>query len=240
MIYSGKHKDYEICVFACDIDELFYSHMKPDWLTKVGAKGWLSHNAHRVYLRAFVFCDTVLERHKNGQMGFKDPVIIWANKEKGLFSVHPGQNRIILKMLLPEVRMVGWVVDNTVHSRTEYNGIFNNIKPIVRDKDGNRKLLWQMQHRSNVPGEDQYHQALATDTYLGDQQYDTESRKHKWEWLQHERGFSCYVGNKYYYDIGRPTAKYDFDNIAGIYQAFLHHFFDYPYEKWDKLYFKEL
>jgi hypothetical protein len=143
-------------------------------------------------------------------------------------------------MLLPEVRMVGWVLDNTVRSRQAYKGIFNNIQPIVRDENGNRRLLWQMQHRSNVGGEDQYHQALATDTYLGNVEHDTPMRKQNWSELQKERGFSCYVGDKYYYDIGKPTAKYDFENIAGIYQAFLHHFFDFPYSKWDRLYFRRM
>ena len=238
MIYNAEYKPFQFGLFACDIDSRFYDHVRPDWLPSHGAEAWLKHNRNRIYLRAYVFCDSVLERHRNGQMGFKDPVIIWANKEKGEFTVHPGQNRIILKMLLPEVRMVGWVRDENCRSRKEYEGIFNNIQPIVRDKDGNRAIIWQTLHRRGFGGEDQYHEALNTDTYLGNRVLDTNERRKKWAELTKTKGFSCKVNGKYFYDIGKPTAEYDFENIAGIYQAFLHHFHNFPYNYWDKLYFR--
>jgi len=240
MIYSAGFKPYEFALFACDIDSRFYEHFRPDWLAPRGAEAWLRHNRNRIYLRAYVFCDSVLERHKNGQMGFQDPVIIWADKEKGEFTIHPGQNRIILKMLLPEVRMVGWVRDDNCRSRKEYSGIFNNIQPLVRDKNGNRLVTWQTLHRSNVGGEDQYHEALTSDTYLGNRIHDTDERKEKWAQLQKTQGFSCRVNGTHFYNIGKPTAEYDFENIAGIYQAFLHHFHNFSYSKWDKLHFRRI
>jgi len=240
MIYNAQIRDFQFAVFACDIDEKFFTHFGEDWLDVAGAEGWLRHNRKRIYLRAYVFCDSVLERHHQRKMGFKDPVIIWGQIKTGTFSVHPGNNRIILKMLLPEVRQVGWIVDNTCHSRKQYEGIFNNIQPLVRNERGDRKLIWQMQHRSNVGGEDQYHQHLNTDTYLGNKEFDTVQRAQKWTQLTKTRGFGCYIGDKFHYNIGKPNANYDFHNIAGIYQAFLHHFFDFSYDKWDELYFRRI
>lgn len=242
MIYEQGNQDYQFTMFACDVDEKLFSHMRPKWLPQRGAETWLTHNRKRVYLRAYVFCDTVLERHNDGYMGFRDPVILWCNLEKQYFSVHPGQNRIILKYLLPDVRQVAWVIDNTQlgGSRKQYEKYFNNIKPIIRGPDDEKLIPMQMQHRTGFGGEDQYHLALSTDTYLGDKLYDTEERKAAWKEACKTKGFGCSVNGKFFYDIGRPVANYDFMNVAGIYQAFLHHFFDFPYSYWDKLYFKEI
>ena len=245
MIYEQGTSDYQFTMFACDVDDKLFKHMRPNWLPQRGAETWLTHNKNRIYLRAYVFCDTVLGRHNSGKMGFKDPVIIWCNLEKKRFTVHPGQNRIILKSILPEVRQVGWVIDNTQRpigncGRNQYHKYFSNIKEIQRGPAGNRQILMQMDHRSGFGGEDQYHLSLNTDTYLGNNEFDTEERKLAWRKACETKGFSCYVNGKYHYDIGNPTAKYDFKNIAGIYQVFLHHFFDFPYSKWDTLFFKEL
>ena len=61
------------------------------------------------------------------------------------------------------------------------------------------------------------------------------------KFLKRETGFSCYVNDKYIYDIGTPQSSvdaYEFDTTAGIYQAFLHHFFGYELTKWNKLHFR--
>ena len=127
MIYNQNRRFFQWTEFAFDIDEKFYSYFPANWLHTAGAEAWLRHNERRIYLRLYVFVDSVLERYNNGQLGFKDPVIVWSNLKDKEFAVHPGKNRIILKMLLPEVRMVGWIMDNSgVRSRHEYEGIFNN------------------------------------------------------------------------------------------------------------------
>ena len=73
-------------------------------------------------------------------MAFVDPIVVWADKQKDEFWVHPGLNRVFLKDALPEKRLVAWVLDNTVAGRHEYKDTFSNIKPIVRDKNGNRLI----------------------------------------------------------------------------------------------------
>ena len=240
MIYNPKYNAYQWTEFAFDVDDKFYSYF-PDGIADGGsAEGWLRHQQRRIYLRLYVFVDSVLTRHNAGKLGFKDPIIVWSNIKTGQFSIHPGKNRIVLKMLLPEVRMVGWVMDNSaITSRKAYNNIFNNIQPLVRDKEGNRQIKWQTQHRT-VGGEDQYHMALLNDTYLGNHEHDTPKRRQKWDELCKTRGFGCYVHDHFFYNIGNPQANYSFDNVAGIYQVFLHHFFDYPFSKWERHYFQEI
>ena len=241
MIYNQNRRFFQWTEFAFDIDEKFYSYFPANWLHTAGAEAWLRHNERRVYLRLYVFVDSVLERYNNGQLGFKDPVIVWSNLKDKEFAVHPGKNRIILKMLLPEVRMVGWIMDNSgVRSRHEYEGIFNNIQPIVREADNNRQIRWQTQHRTHQGGEDQYHMALLNDTYLGNREHDTDERRKNWEQVCKTKGFGCYINDTFYYNIGSPQANYRFDNIAGIYQVFLHHFFDFPFDKWETHHFQEI
>lgn len=247
MIFNSQVRDFQQGIFAFDIDDKFFTYFPNSWQTKAGAEGWLLHQRNRIYLRLYVFIDSVLERHYSGKIGFKDPVVIWSNIEKGHFNIHPGTNRVVLKMLLPEVRMVGWVVDPSCYNRNEYKGIFNNIQPIKRGKDNNKKILWQALHRtgrddpkSQREAEDQYDFSMTSDIYLGNELYDTKDRKRNWEYMQKQYGFSCYIGDKFIYDIGTPSAKYDFDTTAGIYQAFLHHFFDFPLERWDNLYFRRI
>ncbi len=248
MIYSRLDRDFQQTVFAFDVDDNFYSYFPEDHYAPQGAEGWLRHNANRIYLRLYVFIDSVLERHNNGQMGFRDPIVIWGNYKKGTFNIHPGLNRVVLKMLLPEVRMVGWVVDSTCDSRDDYKHIFSNIQPIQRDEHGNRKILWISHHRTDRMNqytgkeqEDQYDFALNTDIYLGNKSYDTELRKDKWKELQKTRGFGCFIRPHHHLvDIGTPQANYLIKGVPGVYQAFLHHFFDYPFSKWEKLYLEEL
>lgn len=239
MIYDQSYKAFQWTTFACDIDDKFYSYFPNQCADGGRAEGWLTHNQHRIYLRLYVFVDSVLSRHNNGKLGFKDPVIIWSDWYQKRFSIHPGKNRIVLKMLLPEVRMVGWIMDNSpINTRKKYNNIFNNVQPLVRGKDNNRQVKWQTQHRT-VGGEDQYHMALLNDTYLGNREHDTLERREKWEELCKHRGFACWT-DRFYYNIGNPQAAYKFDNVAGIYQVFLHHFFDYPFDKWETHYFQEI
>lgn len=240
MIYDHNYKAYQWTTFACDIDDKFYSYFPDGIADGGGAEGWLLHNQRRIYLRLYVFIDSVLTRHHEGQLGFKDPVIIWSNWHEKRFSIHPGKNRVVLKMLLPEVRMVGWIMDNSaILSRNRYNNIFNNVQPLVRGKDNNRQVKWQTQHRT-VKGEDQYHMALLNDTYLGNHEHDTPHRRKAWDIVSREKGFGCYVGDRFFYNIGKPEANYKFDNVAGIYQVFLHHFFDYPFSKWETHFFQEI
>lgn len=243
MIFNSQVRDFQAGIFAIDIDDKFFSYFPNSWQTKAGTEGWLLHQSNRIYLRLYVFIDSVLKT------GFKDPIVVYSDIEKGHFNIHPGTNRIVLKMLLPEVRLVGWVVDPRCNNRKEYSGIFNNIKPILRDKQGNKKILWQSLHRTGRhddktgnDAEDQYDFSMTSDIYLGNTKlYDTEERRQKWAELQSKAGFSCYINDKYIYDIGTPQSSvdaYDFDATAGVYQAFLHHFFGYDLNRWKKLYFR--
>ena len=82
--------------------------------------------------------------------------------------------------------------------------------------------------------------ALLNDTYLGSHEHDTPTRREKWDVLCETKGFGCYVGDRFFYDIGNPQANYRFDNVAGIYQVFLHHFFNFPLSKWETHHFQEI
>ena len=243
MIYDRTARDFQVGIFAFDVDDKFFSWFGKDWQTTQGAEGWLRHNKPRVYLRLWTFIDSVLERHNSGQRGFRDPVIIYGDLEKQHFNVHPGTNRIVLKKLLPEVRLVGWVVDPRCTNRSQYKPYFNNIQPIARDKQGNNQILWQAHHRSGRGKgvQDVYDFSLTSDIYLGADTYDTPKRKLEWQKIRKTTGFSVYVNNKYFYDIGTPQGNhaYEIKTVEGVYQLFLHYFFGYPLTKWKTHYFRK-
>lgn len=243
MIYNREARDFQVALFAFDVDEKFYSHFPENWQTTASTEGWLRHNKNRIYLRLWTFIDSVLERHMLGQRGFRDPVVVYGDLEKQHFNVHPGTNRIVLKKLLPEVRLVAWLVDPRCTSRSQYADYFNNIKPLVRDRQGNNRILWQAQHRTNRGEgvEDVYDFSLTSDIYLGNtSEYDTAERRESWAKIKQSTGFSCYVNGKYLYDIGNSQAGYNIFTIEGVYQLFLHYFFGYPLSKWKTHYFNEL
>ena len=243
MIYNREARDFQVALFAFDVDDKFYSHFPENWQTTASTEGWLRHNKNRIYLRLWTFIDSVLERHMLGQRGFRDPVVVYGDLEKQHFNVHPGTNRIVLKKLLPEVRLVAWLVDPRCTSRSQYADYFNNIKPLVRDRQGNNRILWQAQHRTNRGEgvEDVYDFSLTSDIYLGNtSEYDTAERRESWAKIKQSTGFSCYVNGKYLYDIGNSQAGYNIFTIEGVYQLFFHYFFGYPLSKWKTHYFKEL
>ena len=240
MIYNNNYRDFQVGIFAIDIDEKFFSYFPKKWQHAKAAESWLRHNEHRIYLRLWTFIDSVLERHNNGKMGFRDPIIVWSNIETKEFNIHPGANRILLKMLLPEVRQVGWVIDSTCASRDQYKGIFNNIKEIQRDNQGNNLILWNAHHRTGRGGTDQYDFSLVSDKYLGNSTYDTHERRDRWLKIRRRKGFACYVNDKFIYNIGEPKFddKYNITTPMGIYQLFLHYFFGYSLDRWKTKYFR--
>ena len=192
MIYNREARDFQVALFAFDVDEKFYSHFPENWQTTASTEGWLRHNKNRIYLRLWTFIDSVLERHMLGQRGFRDPVVVYGDLEKQHFNVHPGTNRIVLKKLLPEVRLVAWLVDPRCTSRSQYADYFNNIKPLVRDRQGNNRILWQAQHRTNRGEgvEDVYDFSLTSDIYLGNtSEYDTAERRESWAKIKQSTGF---------------------------------------------------
>jgi len=241
VIFNRDIRDFQVALFAFDIDEQFFTLFGEEWQTTEGAEGWLLHNKNRLYLRLYTFVDSVLERHFEGKRGFRDPVIIYGNIKEGHFNIHPGTNRVVLKKLLPEVKQIGWVVDPRCNHRNEYSEFFNNIQPLVRNEEGNNRVTWQTHHRTGRGGEDQYDFSLTTDRYVGHADYDTPKRRDEWKKLCRKTGFSCFVNNKYIIDIGIPQSsvdKFDIQNITGIYQLFLHYFFGYDLGRWDKLHFR--
>jgi len=242
VIYSRWAPAFRAGIFAFDVDTKFIG-LCGEWQTTQGAEGWLHHNENRIYLRLYVFIDSVLERHRSGKLGFRDPIIVYGDLEKQVFNIHPGTNRIILKKVLPEVRLVGWVVDPRCTNRMQYAPYFNNIKPILRDRQGNNLIKWIALHRSGR-GEgvaDIYDFSLSTDVYLGADTYDTPERKLEWQKIRKTTGFSIYVNNKYFYDIGTPQGNhaYEIITVEGVYQLFLHYFFGYPLTKWKTHYFRK-
>jgi len=246
VIYNSKVRDFQKAIFAFDIDDKFFTYFPENWQHQGGAEGWLLHNRERIYVRLYVFIDSVLERHIRGQIGFRDPVIIWGNIKEGHFNIHPGMNRIVLKMCLPEVRQIGWVIDPTCNHRNEYKDIFNNIQPIKRNKQNNKRILWQAHHRTGrrtpqgILCEDQYDFSLTSDIYVADPIYDTPERKQKWSELSNKTGFSVYINDKYIYDIGTPqtpNCKYNVQTIQGIYQLFLWYFFGVQPTVWPTHYY---
>ena len=221
MRYSNAHLG-RFCFFACDVDENFLRICKehPTYNKKY-VHQWLERQSHRYYLRVFVFIDSVREK------GFKDPVIVWANRNLGTgqMFVHPGQNRLFLKEAMPTERLVAWVLDNTVASRHEYSDIFTNIKPIVRDLNGERLVNWIAQHRTAPNQSDQYDFALRDDTYLGAKENDTEERRKRW--FQLEPFGIVEKGKTYVFGKGKPTSLYEVNSVAGVYQVALLNWFDY-------------
>ena len=247
MIYNSSVRDFQMGIFQFDIDEKFFSYFPQNWQSTGGAEGWLLHNRNRLYVRLYVFIDSVLERHNKGQRGFRDPIIVWGNIEEGHFNIHPGMNRIVLKMCLPEVEQIGWLVDNKCYHRDQYKHIFNNVQELERNEQNQRRILWQSHHRTGrrtpqgMPCEDQYDFSLTSDIYVADPTYNTPERKEKWEDICKRTGFSVFVNDKYMYDIGTPQSphcKYNIKTIEGIYQLFLHYFFGYRKERWSTQYFR--
>ena len=219
MIYS-KQNVGRFCFFACDVDEKMLVPCRDSvYWSKSFVKPWLDRQSTRFYLRLFVFIDSVIEN------GFVDPVVVWANKQKDEFWVHPGLNRVFLKDALPEKRLVAWVLDNTVAGRHEYKDTFSNVKPIVRDKNGNRLINWIAQHRTAPNASDQYDFALRADKYLGDTEFnDTEERRQRWFNLK-DYGFGIRC-EKEYYEIGNAGNHwYEVENVVGVYQLALDRFF---------------
>ena len=104
---------------------------------------WLERQRDRIHLRLFTFVESVLN------MGFIEPVIIWSDIKSGKMRIHPGVNQFILYNLVKDQKITihkkyydlkGWVVDFNCQSRNEYLGIFEDIKHIPRDENGNLNL----------------------------------------------------------------------------------------------------
>jgi len=208
------------CFFACDVDENFMRICKTNpTFQKTHVKFWLERQAHRFYLRVFVFIDSVREK------GFKDPIIVWADRSKNEMFVHPGVNRLFLKEAMPTTRLVAWVLDNTVSSRKEYSDTFTNIKPIIRDLNGERLIHWIAQHRTAPKQSDQYDFALRDDSYVGSPENDTEERRKRWFDLEPfgivEDGRTFVLGK------GEPTSLYEVNSVTAVYQLALLKWFDY-------------
>lgn len=235
MTYDKSAYEMNRCaIFKIDIDEKVTNHI-PRYKN---IKKWLKHYKTRIPWRLYYFCDSVLRE------GFVDPIIIWGNIQKKVFSVSPGKNRVLLAQLLPERPLKGWVVDFHCKNRKEYEGIFTNIQPLHRDEKGNRDLIWRMQHRSIVPDktwEDQfdlhpYHNLFNTtipkkDAFLPD----------KWDFFSRWTGFTPWVDGEKFYSIGTTHSKqdhYEILDVLGFYQLTLVYFFDYDPCRWNKLYYR--
>ena len=148
--------------FACDVDDAILLPFRDSvFCSQEFVRMWLERQKNRMYLRCYVFVDSVLKR------GFIDPIQLWADKEKDEFCVHPGVNRLYLKAAMPNLRLVAWVLDKSIKDRNEYKGVFDNIKPIIRDKNGNRILNWISSHRTAPNASDQYDFALRDESYPG-------------------------------------------------------------------------
>ena len=237
MIYDTKIMPQQFGLFEIDIDEHF---MKIKGFTEHTSKYylemWLKRQQPRIYIRCFVFIDTVLK------FGFLDPLLIWGNIKKGTMRVHPGTNRYILHSILPERPMKGWVVDRNCNSHQEYKKIFPSARSLIRDKRGDRNMLWRVDHRTRKGYQDQYELSLGTDRLLGEPSMDTQTRRDRWAFLSDTRGFGCWQAGKKAYDIGnaREEDQYEIDRVAGIYQLFLQYYFDYPDTKWRTKFYRRM
>ena len=237
MIYDTRAIPFQYGIFEIDIDEDF---MKIKGFTehtsKPYLKMWLNRQKPRIYLRCFVFIDTVLK------WGFLDPLLIWANLKTGTMRVHPGTNRYILHSILPERPMIGWVVDSNCKSHQEYKKVFPSARPLIRDERGDRNMFWRVDHRTRKGYEDQYELSLGSDQLLGEDHMDTQARRDRWAFLSDTKGFGCWLGGKKYYDIGnaREEDQYEILRVAGIYQLFLQCYFDYPESKWGTKFYRRM
>jgi hypothetical protein len=235
MIYDATDIPFRAAIFEVSIENFnptgFKEHTEAKYVPM-----WLERQQHRIYLRLFVFIKHVL------QWGFLEPIIIWGNIEKQTMRIHPGVNRFILNSVLKDLPhltkrhkpLKGWVIDWTCVHRNEYKYIFDDIKPIPRDPDGNLNMTWKVDYRTTVNPivqsvdtfEDQYEFSPFGEYYLGT----IESEQLKKEWIYKQeahRGFGCYFNGKKIYNIGRNNPKqYEINRVAGIYQLFLKHFFD--------------
>jgi len=234
MIYDTTTIPFRAAIFEVDIKEFdpagFVEHREG-----VYAPLWLKRQQHRIYLRLFVFVNDVLK------WGFKEPIIIWGSLEKQTMRIHPGVNRYIFNTVLKDLPhlhhhppLKGWVIDWNCSHRNEYKHIFKNIKPIRRDKNGDLNMLWKVDHRTTVDPmnstgeqfEDQYEFSPFGDNYLGN--LDNSELKKQWTYkLESHKGFGCWYDGKKFYDIGRnKPIQYEINQVAGVYQLFLKHFFD--------------
>jgi hypothetical protein len=226
-------EQYRCALFEIDIDEKVLSQLPPD--PKV--KRWLNHNKTRIAWRLYYFIDSVLRE------GFVDPVLVWSNVTTKNFKIHPGLNRVLLRKLLPERPLKGWVIDFHCKSRKQYEGLFNGIKPLERDHKGNRDIRWRMQHRSNVPPawEDQYDLHTFDNLFVTHIPLKDKYLKNKWDFLSRKTGFTPWVANEKFYSIGTTHSDqdhYEIFDVIGIYQLFLQYFFNYSPERWDRLYYR--
>lgn len=234
MIYDTTDIPFRAAIFEVGINDWnptnFTEHTEAKYVPL-----WLSRQQHRIYLRLFVFVHDVL------QWGFKEPIVIWGNLEKQTMRIHPGVNRYIFNSVLKDLPhltkrhkpLKGWVIDWTCSHRDEYKYIFDDIKPIPRDENGDLNMTWKVDHRTtgdpiyqSVELSDQYEFSPLGENYLGD--IDTSSMKKEWIYkLEAHRGFGCCFNGKKIYDIGRNNPiQYEINLVAGIYQLFLKHFFD--------------
>ena len=73
---------------------------------------------------------------------------------------------------------------------------------------------------------DQYDFALRDESYPGNRlNMDTDKRRSEWEVVSKVKGFGVECDGKVY-TMGTPSNIYKVDNIIGIYQLVLLHFFD--------------
>ena len=202
---------------------------------------WLERQEERIHLRLFTFIESVLNQ------GFRDPCIIWSDIKSGKMRIHPGVNQFILYDLIKDQIITprkkkydlnGWVIDFNCQHRDEYLGIFENIKPLPRDENGNNNLKWKLDHRTTPNGEDQYEFSPKRSLYLGDVYYI--GTKERWEYKQEaHRGFGCWYRGEKFYDIGgNDPIQYEINTVSGIYQLFLKHFFDWNPDIWQEKYYE--
>ena len=202
---------------------------------------WLERQEERIHLRLFTFIESVLNQ------GFRDPCIIWSDIKSGKMRIHPGVNQFILYDLIKDQTITprkkkydlnGWVIDFNCQHRDEYLGIFENIKPLPRDENGNNNLKWKLDHRTTPNGEDQYEFSPKRSLYLGDVYYI--GTKERWEYKQEaHRGFGCWYRGEKFYDIGgNDPIQYEINTVSGIYQLFLKHFFDWNPDIWQEKYYE--
>ena len=202
---------------------------------------WLERQEERIHLRLFTFIESVLNQ------GFRDPCIIWSDIKSGKMRIHPGVNQFILYDLIKDQIITprkkkydlnGWVIDFNCQHRDEYLGIFENIKPLPRDENGNNNLKWKLDHRTTPNGEDQYEFSPKRSLYLGDVYY--MGTKERWEYKQEaHRGFGCWYRGEKFYDIGgNDPIQYEINTVSGIYQLFLKHFFDWNPDIWQEKYYE--
>ena len=248
MIYDTTDIPFRAAIFEVGINDWnpanFTEHTEAKYVPM-----WLTRQRHRIYLRLFVFVHDVL------QWGFKEPIVIWGNLEKQTMRIHPGVNRYIFNTVLKDIPhltkrhnpLKGWVIDWTCSHRDEYKYIFDDIKPIPRDSEGNLNMVWKVDHRTSVDPndpvlrcEDQYEFSPQGENYLG--VLDNKWLKDQWKYkLEAHRGFGCWYEGKKHYDIGRNTPiQYEINRVAGIYQLFFKHFFDVNEKHFTTKYYEAL